>query len=154
MTLEPPNGFKLWTVDWESSAITIWPLLQLQYVILFSQFCWFQNSLTDLLHTVTLKGSNFITKLKLFCLKHRIWVFRSSETTQFSQNVFYWLQHFFSSYGYLFEVILQDVSWGFDIYHLTFGDKSLRVYLPVSNKVLKTLKALICFQVFKRSLSD
>ena len=40
---------------------------------------------------------------------------------------FYWLQQFFSSNDYLFELTLDlnSFSWGFDIYHynLTFGEK-------------------------------
>ena len=104
------------------------------------------------------KMFNFITELRLFYLKHRIWGFKSFETTQYSQNVLFVSCYiFFSSYDYLFEMILhdKDVSWGFDIYHLTFGDKNLRVLcLHIWNQVLKTITAKLTFQVFKRSLSD
>ena len=54
------------------------------------------------------------------------------------------MQHFFASYGCLFKIILRFkyVPLAFDIYHLIFGDKSLRVlYLHIWNQVIKALKA-------------
>ena len=103
-------------------------------------------------------GFTLIKKIRAFCLKHGIWRFRSFETTQFSQNVLIiGCNIFFWSYRYLFEVILhvKDISGGLDVYHLTFGYKSLRVLsLHISNQVLKAPTAVLPFQVFKRSLSD
>ena len=64
---------------------------------------------------------------------------------------------FFASYGCLFKIILRFkyVPLAFDIYHLIFGHKSLRViYLHIWNQVLKALKAELSSQVFKRSISD
>ena len=70
------------------------------------------------------------------------------EATHFSQNVlFIWC----NIYCYQFDLIfmLNYVSGGFEIYHLTFGDKTLRVLcLDIWKQVLET------FQVSKRSLSD
>ena len=64
---------------------------------------------------------------------------------QFSQiALFIVCNIFLSSCGYLFEMILhvKDAAWGFDTYHFTFSDKSLRVLcLDIWNKVLETLNA-------------
>ena len=54
-------------------------------------------------------------------------------------------------------LFVKDISWGFGIYHLTFGDKSVRVlclHIWKNQKILKTLKAELSFQIFKKSLSD
>ena len=47
------------------------------------------------------------------------------------------------------------VPLAFDIYHLIFGDKSLRVlYLHIWNQVIKALKAELSSQVSKMLMSD
>ena len=100
LTLEPPNGFRPKTLYWESSVLTTRSLLHLQYVISFSQFIYFKNSLIDLLHTMPLKCPYFLIKSRLFYSKHPICSFKSFETTQFSQNVIFICCNIcFSSYG-------------------------------------------------------
>ena len=50
---------------------------------------------------------------------------------------------------------LEHVSCGFSIYHLTFGDKDVRVFgFHIRNQFLETLKAELSFQICERSLSD
>ena len=86
-------------------------------------------------------------------LKHRIWGFKSFEATHFCQNVlFIGCNVFFSSHGYLFELIfhVKDVSWGFGIYPLTSGDETLRLLcLDIWSQTFETLKVELPFQVLK-----
>ena len=105
-----------------------------------------------------LQKVHFYHTIKAISLKtSNLWFQKFWNKPVFSECTLNWLQHFFSSYGYLFEMILhvKDVSWGYDIYRLTFDDKSLRVLcVHIWNQVLKTLTTELSFKAFKRSLSD
>ena len=79
--------------------------------ILFSHFCLFQNSLIELLNP---KGSHFITKLIKLCWNKIL------KETHFSQNELIIGSNIFSQVLHH-----KHVSWSFDSYYLTFGDKSI-----------------------------
>ena len=72
----------------------------------------------------------------------------------FSEYTMYWLEHFFSSYGYLWSwyMHLKHISWGFNICHLTFGSKIVKVLgFHIWKHFPEIQKAKSSFKVLKSS---
>ena len=105
----------------------------LKFLRVFSLFCLFQNTI---LHKMVKLG---------------FWNFTSTSL----RIQFLLVAASFLSSAYLsWYLHLKYVSWRFNIYNLSFGDKSVRIYLRIWNQLPETLKTKWFFQIFKRSVSD